>query len=166
MNEARKKKLRSVYKRLPRINAAVGIAAGVLSVGGFLYPFWSAPPSRPGLGDIVAVVQDAQTRKPVNDASVEILTSENAVVTTVTSKDEGRARQSVKEGGYTLRVTHPRFAAATRKVQVHAGQTAEIQVALSALPPPRASSSASSSPAQAVNEGVGQVKKFFRGLGN
>jgi hypothetical protein len=168
MNEARRKKIRNFRNQnlLIALAAIVGITAGGISVIGFVYSFLGSSTPKSGFGDIVAVVQDAKTRNPVSDATVEILTGENAVVTTVISKDDGRARRRVKEGGYTLRVMHPRFGVATRKVQVDAGQTAEIQVALSPLPPPRASGSVPSSAAQTITEGVGAVKKFFRALGN
>ena len=157
-SEDRKKKLRTLHKRFSRVRAIVAVVAGLVSVGGFLYSFLVPSLPRTTSGDLVAIVQDARSRQPVRDATVEILTEGDAVVTTLTSEAEGRARRSLKEGGYKLRITHPRFGPETRKVQVLAGQTAEVRVALSPRPAP------SSSPGQAVSEGVGNVKKFFREL--
>ena len=142
----------------------MGIAAGLVSVGGFVYSFLIAPTSRVAQGNLVAVVQDARSKKPLGDVTVEILTEQDAVVTTLSIPADGRARHSLKEGGYKLRVSHPRFATETRKVHVLAGQTAEVRVALSPRGGPVGSTSASS-PGQAIDEGVGAMKRFFRELG-
>ena len=108
----------------------------------------------PVVGDLVAVVQDARTGKPVNDATVEILTLKDAVVTTLVPGTGGQVRGKLKEGTYRLRVTHPRFTAETRQVQVMAGQTSEVHLRLVPPPPPKA--------AGPVDEAVGAVKKIFK----
>lgn len=156
-----RKTLRTIWRRVYRMRALVGIAAGLVSVGGFLYSFLMPATPKPAYGDLVAIVQDVKTKKPVPDA-VEIMTEADAVITTVSADVEGRARRRVKEGGYKLRVTHPRFGAETRKVHVLAGETAEIRVAMS--PRPGGSSPAPPSAGQTVDQGVSSVKKFFRGL--
>ena len=79
--------------------------------------------------EIVAVVQDARSGKAVTDATVEVLTPRDALVTTLGAAD-GEARSQMKEGPYRLRVTHPRFAPEVRQIQVIAGQTTEVRVRL------------------------------------
>jgi hypothetical protein len=146
---------------LSRLQAIVGLLAGVISVGGAAYTF--LVPSRPATGTVVAIVQDARSEKPVTDATVEILTLDNAVVTTLTSDAPGRARYALKEGAYRLRITHPRFAAEVRQVMVLAGQTSEVRVRLA---PRTAASPGRSSPVgaaqRAVNESAEAIRRLFR----
>lgn len=156
LTEERKKKIRTIRKRISRVQAVVGIVAGLVSVGGFVYSFLGMSPSKVVTGNLVTVVQDARSKKPLGDVTVEILTEQDAVVTTINIAAEGRVQHSLKEGGYKVRVSHPRFATETRKVHVQGGQTAEVRVALS----PRAGP-----PGQAIDEGVGAMKRFFRELG-
>jgi hypothetical protein len=80
-------------------------------------------------GDLVAIVQDARSGRAVADATVEVLTPRDALVTTL-GAGGGEARSEMKEGPYRLRVTHPRFAPETRQIQVIAGQTTEVRVRL------------------------------------
>lgn len=141
---------------LSRFHAVVGIIAGFVSIGVGLYSYLhfskpAAPPA-PVVGEIVAIVQDARTGSPIPDATLEILTLNDSVVTTLTPGSGGTARGRLKEGTYRLRVIHPRFAAETRQVQIVAGQTAEVRLRL-VQPAPRAGR---------IDEAVGTVKKFFR----
>jgi hypothetical protein len=139
---------------LSRFHAIVGIVAGFISISVGLYSYlhFSAP-AVPVVGEVVAIVQDARTGKPVLEASVEILTVKDAVVTTLTPAADGRARARLKEGMYRLRVSHPRFLSETRQVQVVAGQTSEVRLKL--LQPP-------ASKAGPVDEAVGAIKKIFK----
>lgn len=140
---------------LPRTHAIIGIIAGCLSISLGLYSYLHlGRPAAPVVGDVVAVVQDARTGKPVTDATVEILTLKDAVVTTLVAGPGGQARGKLKEGTYRLRVTHPRFIAETRQVQVIAGQTSEVHLRLVPPPPPKS--------AGPVDEAVGVVKKLFK----
>ena len=75
------------------------------------------------------------------------------MVTTLVPGTGGQARGKLKEGTYRMRVTHPRFVAETRRVQVMAGQTSEVHVRLVLPPPPKAGP---------VDEAVGAVKKIFK----
>jgi hypothetical protein len=113
---------------LPRVQVVFSLIAALLSIGGGLYGYL-----RPGraahAGDLVAVVQDARTGKVVADATVEVLTPRDALVTMLGAAD-GEARSQMKEGAYRLRVSHPRFGTEIRKIQVIAGQTTEIRVRL------------------------------------
>src|SRR5262245_37928954 len=143
---------------LTRVQATLGIIAALLSIGGALYGYL-----RPGKtaaadqGEIVTIVQEAKSGKPVGDATVELLTPKDALVTTLPSTG-GEGRRQVKEGTYRLRVTHPRYATEVRQIQVVAGQTAEIHVRLA----PRAPGSPLGPAERAVNEGVEGLKKIFR----
>jgi hypothetical protein len=63
---------------------------------------------------------------------------------------------------FRLRVTHPRYPVETRRIEVTAGRTAEVRIRLT----PRGTGSAPVvETTRVVNEGVGAVKRFFRGLG-
>jgi carboxypeptidase family protein len=143
---------------LSRVQATLGIIAALLSIGGFLYgylrPAKVVPPDQ---GEIVTIVQEAKSGKPVGDATVEVLTPKDALITTVPSTG-GEGRRQIKEGTYRLRVTHPRYATEVRQIQVVAGQTAEIRVRLG----PRAAGSPLTPAERAVNEGVEGLKKIFR----
>jgi len=140
---------------LPRTHSIIGIIAGCVSITLGLYSYLHlTKPASPVVGDVVAIVQEARTGKPIADATVEILTLKDAVVTTLTPGTGGQARGKLKEGTYRMRVTHPRFVAETRQVQVVAGQVSEVHVRLvPPAPPPK------SGP---VDEAVGAVKKLFK----
>ena len=143
---------------LSRVQATLGIIAALLSIGGFLYGYLRpAKAVAPDQGEIVALVQEAKSGQPVSDATVELLTPKDALVTTVPITG-GQGRRQIKEGTYRLRVTHPRYATEVRQIQVVAGQTAEIRLRLA----PRATGSPLTPAERAVNEGVEGLKKIFR----
>jgi len=139
---------------LSRFHAIIGIIAGLVSISVGLYSYLHfSKPSPSVIGDIVAIVQDARTGKPVTDATVEILTLKGAVVTTLTPGAEGQARGKIKEGTYRLRVVHSRYVAEARQVQVVAGQTSEVRVRLVQPAAPKTGP---------LDEAVGAVKKIFK----
>jgi len=143
---------------LSRVQATLGIIAALLSIGGALYGYLR--PGRTaaaGQGEVVAIVQEAKSGKPVADAIVEVLTPKDALITTLPSTG-GEGRRRIKEGTYRLRITHPRYATEVRQIQVVAGQTAEVHVRLA----PRPSASPLAPAERAVNEGVEGLKKIFR----
>lgn len=149
---------------LSRVQAIVGVTAGLLSITGFLYSLVTRPAATPvaTTGDIVAIVQDARTARAVPGPTIEILTLKDALVTTLTPRD-GRARQSLKEGAYRIRASHPRFGTEVRQIQVMAGQTAEIRLRLT----PRVERSPHANGAvgeagRAIDEGIDAVKRLFR----
>ena len=168
---------------LPHAQAAVGLLAGVLSIGGFVYSYlWATTPVPPTSGDVIAIALDARTEKPIPDATLEVLTVKDALVTTLTPDANGRARQTIKEGNYRLRASHARYTTEVRQIHVIGGNTSELRVRLApktaktppttttATTPPAApagKSTQSSSPpgsevGRAVDEGVNAVKKIFR----
>ena len=65
----------------------------------------------------------------------------------------GQARQTLKEGAYRLRVSHPKFSMEVRQIQVFAGQSQEIRLRLA----PRAAEKAS--PLEKAGEAI---RKIFR----
>ena len=131
----------------------LGLLAGLASIigAGFSLMQFARPANT---GDLVAIVQAAGSRRGVSDATVEVLTTQNAIVATLTPDSTGRVTQELTEGVYLVRVSHPRYAAEVRRVQVLPRQTVEIRASLRA---------GSSSPiARAVNDGVSAVRRALR----
>ena len=112
---------------LSRIQTIVGLAAGLLSITGGLVAFFRPPSDS---GRLVAIVQDAKTEKAVPDATIEILTLTDALVTTLTPNSYGEASCTLGEGHYRVLVNHPRYAAEVRDVRLMSGQNTEIRVQL------------------------------------
>jgi carboxypeptidase family protein len=138
---------------LSRVQAVIGTLAGIASITGAAFSLLQL--ARPAnTGDLVAIVQAAASRRSVTDATIEVLTTQNAIVATLTPDSTGRVTRELTEGVYVVRVSHPRYAAEVRRVQVLPRQTVEIRASLRA---------GSSSPiARAVNDGVSAVRKALR----
>ena len=138
---------------LSRVQAIVGTVAGIISIAGAVFsisPFAQSSTT----GELVTTVQEAGSHHTVSDATVEVLTTQNDVVATLTPDANGRATQELREGVYIVRISHPRYAAEVRRVQVFPRQTVEIRTTLRA---------GSSSPLdRAVNNGVRAVRKALR----
>ena len=115
-----------------RLQTFVGLAAGVLSIAGALAAFLRPAPDK---GVLMAIVQDAQTEKAVSDATIEILTPRDALVKTLTPDWSGKARCTLDEGRYRLRVSHPRYRAEVREVQLISRENTEVRVQLRAGDP-------------------------------
>jgi len=148
---------------VPRLNVnlstfqtVVGLTAGFLSILGALFAVPNYFKPAIGKGEVVAVVVDAKTEKAVSNATVEILTLNNAVVTTVNSGFFGKASSTLEEGQYRIRVKHPKFGSEVRHVQVMSGQSTEVRVQLH---------SGASAPlheaGRVIGEGVNAVKRLF-----
>ena len=138
---------------LSRFQAVVGTLAGVATIAGagFSLVQFARPANT---GDLVTVVQAAGSRGSVTDATIEVLTTQNAIVATLTPDSTGRVTQELTEGVYVVRVSHPRYAAEVRRVQVLPQQTVEIRASLRA---------GSSSPIKrAVNGGASAVRRALR----
>ena len=153
---------------LPKLQALVGIGAGVLTIvatGGSLLGISAY--RTPAQGEVIASVSTARYRTPLRDATVEILTPAAAVVTTLSADDEGRIQYRLREGQYRLRVTHPQYLPDQKDIQVWAGQRADIRVALASRPPaPRPVAAPVPKPvAAAAKVEENGVKKFFEKLG-
>ena len=141
----------SLKVHLSRFQTVVGLAAGIISIVGALLaaPNYFRPAV--GKGDLVAVIVDAKTERAVSNATVEILTLNNAVVTTLSSGFFGKANSTLDEGQYRIRIKHPKFGAEVRHVQIMSGQTAEIRVQLHSGPQLH----------EALSDGVNAVKRLF-----
>jgi Carboxypeptidase regulatory-like domain len=144
--------------------SVIGLVAGLFSVFGGVYTGvqYFARPS--GTGEVVAVVHDARTGRPVTAPSVEILGNDDALLTTLVAGDSGEARTRLREGTYRLRITHPRYAPDTRRVRVGAGETAEIRIQLAPRGPSSGPPAVVSEATRTVNEGVRAVRRFFEGI--
>jgi hypothetical protein len=159
------------HPNLPHMQALVGLLAGILTIGGFVYSYlWATTPIPPTRGEVIAVALDAKTDKPILDATLEVLTPKDALVSTLTPDSGGRARQTIKEGNYRLRASHPGFNAEVRQIHVIGGNSAEIRVRLAprVAKAPTAQATPAPEPTSPTNpvgktldEGVSAVKKIF-----
>jgi hypothetical protein len=138
---------------LSRFQAVVGTVAGIISITGAAFSLVQfAQPANTGA--LVTIVQAAGSRERVTDATIEVLTTQNAIVATLTPDSTGRVTQELTEGVYVVRVSHPRYAPEVRRVQVQPRQTVEIRTSLQA---------GSSSPIKrAVNGGANAVRRALR----
>jgi len=148
---------------LSRVQAVVGVLAGCLTIVGTLvsYTGLSKPPA-PVQGELVALVQLANNHRPLPSATVEILTAQDAIVTTLNPEADGRITRKLKEGRYRLRVTHPNLVTETRSVEVFAGQQSQVRLALTPRPVARPARSVAN---VTVVEQPNGVRKFFKDLG-
>jgi hypothetical protein len=144
---------------LSRVQAVIGVLAGLLTIVGTIVSYSGLTTPAPVLGELVAVVHASRTHKPLLDATVEILTPEDAIVTTLTPQPDGRITRKLKEGRYRIRVTHPILVSETRVVEVHAGQKSELRVALVPRPAPRIVRTVT------AEEPTNPMRKFFKNLG-
>lgn len=119
-----------IHLSLAGFQTVVGLTAGLLSILGALLAVSGLLGGGPGKGDVVTIVREAKTEKALPGAVVEILTSNNAVVTTLRANSLGRTRYALIEGPYRIRVSHPKYASVIRDVQVLPSQAAEIPVRL------------------------------------
>src|SRR3954470_15755605 len=83
---------------LSRIQTLVATLAGIVSIGGGALSLMDV--ARNDTGELVAVVQAAGSHRTVSGATVEILTTQDALVATLTPDATGRATQELKEGVY------------------------------------------------------------------
>ena len=147
-------------RSLSRAQAIIGTLAGIASIGGAVISLvqYAHPATT---GDLVAVVQAAGSRSAVTDATVEVLTPQNALVATLTPDATGRATQELKEGVYVVRVSHPKYAADVRRVQVLPRQTVEVRASLRAgsSTTSRVGSSSTTAIDRTVDKGVEAVRR-------
>src|SRR4051794_7686439 len=93
---------------LSRIQAIIGTLAGLASVTGAAFSLVQF--ARPAnTGELVAIVQAAGSHRTINDATIEVLTTQDAIVATLTPDSSGRATQALTEGVYVVRISHPRY---------------------------------------------------------
>jgi Carboxypeptidase regulatory-like domain len=119
-----------IHLSLAGFQTVIGLTAGLLSILGALLAVPGLLGGGPSKGDVVTIVREAKTERALPGAVVEILTSNNAIVTTLRANSHGRTRYALIEGPYRIRVSHPRYASETRDVQVLPSQASEIPVRL------------------------------------
>jgi hypothetical protein len=112
---------------LSRVQTIVGLMAGILSITGGVVAFFKPASDH---GRLVAIVQDAKTKKAITDATVEILTPADVLVTTLRPNSSGEASCTLEEGHYRVRVNHPRYASEVRDVRLISQQNTEVHVQL------------------------------------
>ena len=134
---------------LSRVQSIVAILAGSATVFGAAISLAQIAPSR--TGQLVAIVHTAGSPGNVTDATVEVLTRDNALVATLTPDAEGRVTQALREGVYLVRISLPRYAVDVHRIDVQSGQTIEVKTTL------RANSSASVD--RTVNKGMNAVRR-------
>lgn len=135
---------------LNRVQSIVAILAGVASVFGAAISV--AGVGRPAnTGMLVEVVHMTGSTQPVTDATVEVLTPQNAIVATLTPDASGRVSRELTEGMYLVRVSHPHYPAAVQRIDVQPGQTVELRTTL------RAGSSASVD--RTVTKGMSAIRR-------
>jgi Carboxypeptidase regulatory-like domain len=142
---------------LSTVQTLVGILAGLLTIGGGFLSFSGLAGAAPQQGEISAIVQDVRSAKPLAQATVEILTPQDAIVTTLNLED-GRLSRRLKEGRYRLLVTHPGFLPEVRHIEVHSGQRSDLRISMGPRPPAPAARVAKA----VVVEEPGPVRKFFK----
>ena len=143
---------RDLVRRLSfsRVQSVVATLAGIASVTGATFSLVQY--ARPAnTGELVAIVQAAGSHRTVTDATVEVLTTDNALVAALTPDAAGRVTQKLREGVYVVRVSHPRYAADVRRVQVQPQQTIEIKMNM------RAGSSTTIE--RAVSKGASSIRR-------
>jgi len=110
----------------PRAQAIVGVLTGVLSIAGALYSgvnYLVAPKQ----GEVAALVRESRTDRPLADATVEVLTTEDALVTTLAPAADGWTRHPLYAGKYHIRVSRPGFGSDTKPIQVLPGRSVEVR---------------------------------------
>jgi hypothetical protein len=141
---------------LPRVQAIVAVLTGIVTITVGLHSLAQFSGPAASMGELVAVVKEAVSERSVTDATIEILTPQNALVATLTPDSKGRARRSLKEGTYVVRVNHPLYAREVRQIQVFPQQTIEIKASLRP-----GSGSPVEQAKRTVSDGVRAVRRAF-----
>ena len=110
-----------------KVQAIVGLTAGLLSISFSLAAFLKPVSNK---AELVAIVQDGKTEKAVSDATVEVLTPQDAVITMLKPDWAGKARFKLDEGRYRVRVSHPRYRPEVREVQLISKESTELHLQL------------------------------------
>ena len=112
---------------LSRVQTIIGLAAGLLSISFSLAALLKPASNK---AELVAVVQDGKTEKALSDAMVEVLTTEDAVISSMKPDWSGKARFNLDEGRYRIRVSHPKYHSEVRDVQLVSKEKTEIRLQL------------------------------------
>jgi Carboxypeptidase regulatory-like domain len=112
---------------LSRVQTIVGLTAGLLSISFSLAALLKPASNK---AELVAVVQDGKTEKALSDAMVEVLTTEDAVISSMKPDWSGKARFNLDEGRYRIRVSHPKYHSEVRDVQLVSKEKTVIRLQL------------------------------------
>lgn len=145
---------------LTRFQAVVGITAGVFSIGATVGGILFATRPVHMNGEIVTIVQEARTSKLLANAMIEFRTPGDALVAILQAQN-GQVRQTLREGPYRLRVSHPGFTTEVRQIQVLGGNSQEIRIRLAARPAPVVEKPPSKPPSTLDKAGAA-IKKLFQ----
>ena len=147
---------------ITRVQGLCATLAALVSIGG-AFGYLAPMTIKSDRGEVLALVQD-RSGKPITGATVELLTLQDALVTTVPpAAGAGSAKTSMKEGTYRLRVVHPKYTTESRQIYVMGGQTAQINVRLSPRPAPPPAVVAEKAVEKPVeNSPYENIKKLFR----
>jgi carboxypeptidase family protein len=124
---------RSIFTAsLSLVQVVCGLTASLVSIGGSAVMFanYLESPATPGTGHVVTVIHDGKSRRAVGNATIEILTPQDFLITTGVSNSAGEVRQSLREGPYRIRVNHPGYASEMRQLRIVNGKTATIHLSL------------------------------------
>jgi len=150
------------------IQAVVGLIAGITSIVGAAYSAVDTLRPAPNPGEVVVAVRDGSAQ-PVVAPVVEVLGSDNAIVTTMIPGEQGIARHALVAGAYRIRVVHPDYREIERAVQVTPDSETDLTLVLerkphvttiATTPPPspsRVASTAAARPAHAPARHGGPV---------
>jgi len=117
---------------LSKVQTIVGLTAGLLSISFSLAELLKPASNK---AELVAVVEDGKTEKAVSDAMVEVLTLDDAVITSLKPDWSGKARFNLDEGRYRIRVSHPKYRSEVRDVQLVSKERTEIRLQLRSSAP-------------------------------
>jgi len=117
---------------LTKVQAIVGLTAGLLSITFSVATLFKPASNK---AELVALVQDGKTEKVVSDAMVEVLTPQDAVITSLKPDGSGKARFKLDEGRYRVRVSHPKYRPEVRDVQLVSKESTEVRLQLRSTAP-------------------------------
>ena len=111
------------WLKLTTIQTIVATLAGVISITGGLYSLRHTLFGSPAAGSLAGVVRDQIVGKPLLEASVEVADSEDLIVGTLYTGQDGRySLGKLKEGAYVVKAAAVRHVPQVKTVTVRPGQ--------------------------------------------
>ena len=123
---------REFRRHLSLAQKVVATLTGIITIVGALYSLYifMRPAPTPDKGRVEAVIEDAKLGKPLELATVEILSTDKVLIATLMTDSSGRVRYDLKDGRYNMRITNAGYSSATREIQVTPGQYNQLTVRL------------------------------------
>ena len=125
-----------VQPHLPFAQGAIAVLTGLITIVGAGYSVYRFMSPAPDKGQVEVVIQDSESGTPLAGTNIEILSTGKALVATLASDDAGRARYTLKDGRYDVRIRREGYSDSTREIQVTPGQDVTLNVRLAASTPP------------------------------